>query len=294
MESKGKRSYKIIYTADLHGNISQYVKLFAKALSEQADAVIIGGDITPKDKERRTPKLQKAFLKNELIPLIKRTKESFKKTRKDVKIFLIMGNDDFKDNRSFLIRNESAGFKEVHNKIASLTKDYDLIGYSFVPLSPFIYKDWEKLDSRYIDEKEYRPYFITEGFCSKDGELVKKVIQTKNRKDTIEKDLERLFRKKRMKKTILMTHAPPYNSNLDLNSTREHVGSKGVRQIIETKIPEISLHGHIHETVKKSGKYKEKIGFTTCFSPGNNPESKNLAVIMFDMYDPSSSRREII
>ena len=40
--------YKIVYTADIHGNLVQYKKLVDYSLKNKAKAVIIGGDIAPK------------------------------------------------------------------------------------------------------------------------------------------------------------------------------------------------------------------------------------------------------
>ncbi|MBW2994198.1 hypothetical protein KY315_02140, partial [Candidatus Woesearchaeota archaeon] len=54
-----KRNFNIIFTADLHGNVQQYNKLFQKAYSDCTDAIIIGGDIAPKDPKNRTIKGQK-------------------------------------------------------------------------------------------------------------------------------------------------------------------------------------------------------------------------------------------
>ena len=37
-----QKSFRILFSADLHGNLTQYKKLFRKAFDEKADAVIIG------------------------------------------------------------------------------------------------------------------------------------------------------------------------------------------------------------------------------------------------------------
>jgi len=48
-------------------------------------------------------------------------------------------------------------------------------------------------------------------------------------------------------KTILVTHAPPYNSGVDRTSKGVSAGSRSVRRIIEEKKPFMDLCGHIHE-----------------------------------------------
>lgn len=51
------------------------------------------------------------------------------------------------------------------------------------------------------------------------------------------------------KKRIMITHAPPYGTTLD--ALWVHVGSKGVRKVIEEFQPDLALCGHIHETFGK-------------------------------------------
>ncbi|MGC9012656.1 metallophosphoesterase family protein, partial [Thermogladius sp.] len=80
-------------------------------------------------------------------------------------------------------------------------------------------------------------------------------------------------------KTILNTHCPPYNTNIDLapklvdfkpvitsgGVVMEHVGCKSVRNIIERYQPLIGLHGHIHES-----RGVDKIGRTLVLNPGSD------------------------
>ncbi len=63
---------------------------------------------------------------------------------------------------------------------------------------------------------------------------------------------------------ILVTHDPPYNTALDLNLRKAHVGSRSVRSIIEEKQPLLALCGHIHEA-----RGIEKIKTTTCVNAGS-------------------------
>ena len=47
--------------------------------------------------------------------------------------------------------------------------------------------------------------------------------------------------------TILVSHAPPYNTNIDRLKNGKHVGSKAIRRFIECHSPDLCLSGHIHE-----------------------------------------------
>ena len=51
---------------------------------------------------------------------------------------------------------------------------------------------------------------------------------------------------KKGKKIILITHAPIYNTKLDLLNN-EHVGNKSTRRFIDDVQPELVICGHIHE-----------------------------------------------
>jgi uncharacterized protein len=103
------------------------------------------------------------------------------------------------------------------------------------------------------------------------------------REETEEQLLERLEGLARQvrdpRQAVFMIHVPPYDSGLDtaplldenLRPTisagdvlRGPVGSKAVRQIIETYQPVLSVHGHIHEAGGE-----RKIGDTLCINPGS-------------------------
>ncbi|MEW6329197.1 MAG: metallophosphoesterase [Candidatus Micrarchaeota archaeon] len=47
--------------------------------------------------------------------------------------------------------------------------------------------------------------------------------------------------------TILVTHAPPFDTPFDLVGGGAHVGSKSIRKIIDERQPLLNLCGHIHE-----------------------------------------------
>jgi uncharacterized protein len=81
------------------------------------------------------------------------------------------------------------------------------------------------------------------------------------------------------RRTILLTHCPPYDSGLDVapqldenmrpivsagDLLRGPVGSTGVREAIAQLRPLLSLHGHIHESAGET-----KIGPTLCVNPGS-------------------------
>ncbi len=62
---------------------------------------------------------------------------------------------------------------------------------------------------------------------------------------------------------ILVTHAPPRDTALDKIQSGAHVGSASIRRVIESYMPKLGLHGHIHEA---SG--MEMLGKTLIVNPG--------------------------
>ncbi|MDR3236203.1 MAG: metallophosphoesterase [Prevotellaceae bacterium] len=158
---------KFIFTADLHGNILQYEKVFMYAEKNDISTIIFGGDLTPKDEKSRTPFFQRMFLKESLFPLINKNKN----------ILIIMGNDDFRSNESFLQDSqESVGFKLFNNQSVFLYGFY-FAGYPFVPYTPFVWKDWEKRDLENHTGRNLRKETLKEGFISKGDDFkIKKIF----------------------------------------------------------------------------------------------------------------------
>jgi len=80
----------------------------------------------------------------------------------------------------------------------------------------------------------------------------------------IEKFLERGYAKvKHMPIKIMVPHAPPINTKVDMVGNGVHVGSMSVRKIIEKYQPQLCITGHIHEA-----KGSDKIGNTVIMNPG--------------------------
>ncbi len=72
-----------------------------------------------------------------------------------------------------------------------------------------------------------------------------------------------LSREELNERLVLVTHAPPRDTALDKITSGAHVGSSSIRQLIESYVPRMSLHGHIHEA---SG--MEMLGKTVALNPG--------------------------
>ena len=63
--------------------------------------------------------------------------------------------------------------------------------------------------------------------------------------------------------TIMVTHAPPYKTTLDLIDDR-HVGNRSIRKAIKELRPAYAVSGHIHE----SEGARDELGMTRCYNLG--------------------------
>lgn len=282
------------FVSDLHGKIDRYQKLFKRIETEKPQAVFLGGDLLPSGLKSLTSGFEsnENFINEVLITGFLNLKNTLGPGFP--RVFLILGNDDGKAEESIFIEAQKTGIWEyMHNKKLNF-KDHLIYGYSYVPPTPFLLKDWERYDvSRYTDPGCVPP---EEGYRS---------VQEK--KDdivysTIQEDLNKLAGKDDLSKAIFLFHTPPYKTNLDRAALDGkmidhvpldvHVGSIAVQRFLETNKPLISLHGHVHESARITGSWKDKIGSTFLFSAAH--DGTELALVRFDLARPEVHSRELI
>ena len=286
-------TFRLLFSSDLHGNEIQYNKFFKFAEQISADILILGGDISPKDKYENFIENQREFFKYKLQEKIKQFKRKSPKSN----IYLMMGNDDCSINLDVLDNPDL--YQNIHGKRLKINDNFDIVGYSFVPITPFKLKDWEKFDMSNVPIylKEYYEYrkkvnYRLDGFKStKDGWVDFLFDNDMEKSVSIQKDLENEIFTKNAGKTVYVIHTPPNNTNLDQTIRKDNVGSIAVRLFIEKYQPYLTLHGHIHETVDVSGKFKDTIGNTLCMASGNHNVGEDLAVIVLDLDKPGEAKR---
>ena len=71
-----------------------------------------------------------------------------------------------------------------------------------------------------------------------------------------------------------------------------HVGSIALRRLIEARQPLLTLHGHVHESARLTGRWRERIGRTHCLGAAHDGEE--LALIRFDPDDLERATRELL
>ena len=258
---------KLLYASDLHGNRVLFERLLKRAAEKDVEAVVIGGDLCPRGGAtlKEWIAFQRSFLQDYLLSLFK----GFRGAHPSKGIYLIMGNDDFRVNADVFLHAEAEGIlKFIHMKKEDLGDGMSICGYSFVNSTPFRLKDWEKKD--YPDSEIPQQLSL---------EVLRSVPEEVG---TISEDMGKLSKICDPAKTVYVIHAPPLNTNLDIITSGEHVGSKAIREFIEKHSPLATLHGHIHESPKMSGSWMDVIGSTVCINVGSTHNMDKLHCCIID------------
>lgn len=273
-----------LFASDLHGRPEGYERLLDLAAGEPPAVLLLGGDLLPLDGEK--------FIGSWLAPAFRELRRRVRKAYPLV--LLILGNDDPRSAEQALADGEVQGlWRYLHGRCLE-HHGYLFCGYAFIPPSPFLLKDWERYDvSRYVDVGSVSP---EEGFRSVP------VDPGETARATIRQDLELLTRDRDLSRGVFLFHAPPYDGLLDradLEGRRVehvpvdvHVGSIAIRRFLETRQPALSLHGHVHESSRLTGAWRERIGRSWCFSAAY--EGPRTAVIRFDLDDLQGAQRLLL
>jgi Icc-related predicted phosphoesterase len=293
-ESSLMKTTTCFFVSDLHGHTERYQKLFNAIEQEQPYVLFMGGDLLPSGllNFSSAGEVYRNFIQDVMYNGFTRLRERLGEQYPHV--FLILGNDDGKFEETTILDLAAQGvWHYAHNRRIEL-EGFLVFGYSYVPPTPFALKDWERYDiSRFVDPGCSSP---EEGYYSVP------VSGDEKRWATIQNDLEKLTQHEPLEKAIFLFHSPPYHTNLDragLDGKQfdaapldVHVGSIAIRRFIETRQPYLTLHGHVHESARITGSWKDQIGRTYCFSTAH--DGKELALVRFDLEHPERAMRELI
>lgn len=282
------------FASDLHGRNDRYAKLLARVESQPPSAVFLGGDLLPggfalADTVRD---YEGSFFEGYLAPRMRALRSELGKNYP--RVFLILGNDDGRFEESDVAAGDAEGLWDyIHMRRVEFS-GRDIYGYNYIPPSPFQLKDWERYDvSRYVDPGCVSPEV---------GRRSVGVPDNQSRYRTIAGDLDDLVAGRDLARAIMLFHTPPYQTMLDRADLDErqidhvpvdvHVGSIAVRRLIERKRPLLTLHGHVHESTRLTGAWRDRIGTSWCLNAAH--DGPELALISFDLNDLDSARRELV
>jgi len=269
---------RLLFSSDLHGNIPLYEELLRLAVEEGADAVILGGDLLPlKGPFYQRIREQIEFVSSYLGPAL----EDFRSLYPHKSFYLLHGNTDWLPAVRLLEQFAQTGlFHFLHGTIHPVGGSYRIAGYAHVPPTPFIMKEFERLDLR----TSPLPVQETTPCCSNGPRIV--VVNSDEHfrsRPSIEEELEALAKPPESSGSLYVLHSPPLGTGLDVITSGEPVGSRAIRNFIQRRQPRVTLHGHVHEAPAMSGVYASLIGKTLCVNPGQTPTV--LHAVFFDPDD---------
>lgn len=278
----------LLYSSDLHGELHLYQELLELAQSSSAEIIALGGDLfpsfTPTKRYGDIISNQKNFIDQFLLPFLKRILETTDVTY----FFLIPGNWDIA--YPHLFKHPVEGLIDLDRKIYRLKNGYEIIGYPFVPPTPFRPKDYEKMDddlSPWPPQKN--PSYIRVSDWSNNLNAIDPYLYLRSR-ETIQEDLDRLPRPLFPERAVYLTHSPPFGTRLDIIPGGNATGSRSLKTFIESHQPLLTLHGHIHESPQLSGSYVDWVGKTLSVNPGQFI-TKKLHAVTLDLENPKKTIR---
>jgi Icc-related predicted phosphoesterase len=265
---------KLVYAADLHGHRVAYDALADLAERERPDAVVLGGDLFAYSRRAAS---QLAFADGVLLGFLRCLAQA------RIPVLAITGNVDLRAavervrefERDGLVR--ILGLQPLYLPFSGVDGQVgvDLVGYPYVPPTPFRLKENERRDLSGDRYEGPWPIFLSSPDPA--GERVEAPENYLDRLPSIEEDLAMI--PGTQDPCILVAHTPPWGCALDRSSLGTHGGSQALRKWIEDRQPLLTLHGHIHESPDLSGRWAERICDTICVNPGAAGEWALQAVI---------------
>jgi Icc-related predicted phosphoesterase len=128
------------------------------------------------------------------------------------------------------------------------------------------------------------------------------VAEAEIKRATIKDELQKLSGNDDLARAVFLIHTPPYDTALDRAALDGkmidhvpidvHVGSIAVKRFIEARQPYLTLHGHVHESTRITGSWKERIGRTYAFSAAH--DGPELCLVRFSLENLESAIRELL
>lgn len=245
----------VVFASDLHGNVEAYDRLFEL----DADAIVLGGDLLPYPLKRGGDlvEIQREFAVKYLAPKLD--------TRP---CFWILGNDDWEAMMPVL---EGHG-TPIHGRAVPFLDGLWIAGSSFVPVTPFGMKDFDRRDV-----EGWTPVQLpTRCLLTRTGTLEEVALAEVLARGTIEAELERVAGLSDPSRTVYVVHTPPFATRLDRLRGITPIGSRALRSFIERHRPPLTLHGHLHESPGV-----DRLGDTVSVNPGDS--MRRLRAVRIDL-----------
>ena len=202
--------------------------------------------------------------------------------KNNIKCICILGNDDLEildKNFSDMCRKNENVFNIDQKKVSF--NDVTFIGLSKVLDHPFGCKD-----RVVIEEGLEMPFQLSSVIYVDKCRNMLSVEEWREHRKNIEKIediLEKLPKAKKGNKVIYVFHNPPFGLGLDVCRDKRQVGSKAITNFLEKGNAYMSLHGHIHESYRVTGIWKNELNGTICIQTGQTERySKDMLYTIID------------
>jgi Icc-related predicted phosphoesterase len=245
------------FTSDLHGQGALYEQTVALVAAHQPAVLILGGDLAPHEAGGEGVRRQRLFLQGFFVEFARRVREA----APGLELLVLLGNDDWSANQDVLEAHDGGLWRVLHARTVDV-RGVRVAGSSWVPITPFAMKDWE----RWEDGAPERPARL-EGWVSHAGGIAPADFDPQRRSPTIAAALDELAAQAGPD-ALYVLHSPPRDTRCDMIAARAHVGSRAIRAFVERVQPPLVLSGHIHESPRVSGSYRDAIGRSVVVNPG--------------------------
>ncbi len=266
---------RFIYVCDIHGDEYKYKKILAEAIKQKIKYLVFGGDLLPKNCSDRYNE-QKIFIEQFFNSYFAELKEN------DIKCVCILGNDDL-EQLDEIFENECSKFDNVFNID---NKKADIEDISFIGLSKVLDHPFGCKDRVVIEENLEMQIQLSRIIYVEKCRNMLSADEWKEYRNSIEKMeniLENLPKITEGKKGIYVFHNPPYGVGLDVCINKQQVGSKAITKFLEKSNAYMSLHGHIHESYRVTGIWKNELNNTICIQTGQTERgNKNMFYAVID------------
>ena len=284
------------FVSDIHGQTGRWMALCAAIEAQRPAAVFVGGDLLPcggaSAPDARGTGGPDGFLEDVVAGGLARVRRRLGPAYP--RVFLILGNDDPRADEQTVMAAGAGGLWDYAHDREIAWAGWRVFGYACVPPTPFRLKDWERYDvSRYVDPGCVSP---------EDGIRSVPVDAHQVRHQTIARDLDDLAGDLPLGRSIWLFHSPPYETGLDRAALDGrmvdhvpldvHIGSIAIRRFIERRSPRVTLHGHVHESARLTGRWREPLGDTVMLTAAH--DGPELALVRFDPECPDAAVRDLL
>jgi Icc-related predicted phosphoesterase len=272
-----------LFTSDLHGQSDYYEQVLVLAGTRRPRVVILGGDLGPHPAGAEGVRRARLFLEGFLVEFARRLGEIVP----ECSLALLMGNDDCSANHDVLDRHHGELWHVLHERVLEFD-GVRVAGSSWVPITPFRLKDWE----RWEDGGEESPPQLA-GWVSAPGDAREFAFDPARRTPTIADSLGVLSAACDPGQTLFVLHSPPRGTKCDVVQGGHHVGSRAIRRFVEERQPPLVLGGHIHESPRQTGAWRDTVGRSIVVNPGQFG-SRLVAGVWFDPERPGETLEHTI